>query len=46
MFVYELSADGRKVVFAAGELSANVWGFMCPPNPALNTDAEPLQRAG
>jgi hypothetical protein len=30
MFVYEVSADGKKVVFAAGELSANVWGFYVP----------------
>ena len=28
-FVYEVDDEGRKAVFAAGELSANVWGFTC-----------------
>ena len=26
-FVYEVDNEGKKVTFAAGELSANVWGF-------------------
>jgi len=30
MFIYEVSAGGKKVTFAAGELSANVWGFYVP----------------
>lgn len=30
MFVYEVCDGGKKVVFAAGELSANVWGFYVP----------------
>ncbi|MBA3314402.1 MAG: hypothetical protein M3552_08925 [Planctomycetota bacterium] len=28
--VYEIDANGNQVVFAAGELSANVWGFYIP----------------
>jgi hypothetical protein len=27
MNIYEVESAGHKVVFAAGELSANVWGF-------------------
>jgi len=27
MTIYEVETGGRTVVFAAGELSANVWGF-------------------
>jgi hypothetical protein len=27
MNIYEISSGGRRVRFAAGELSANVWGF-------------------
>lgn len=27
MDIYEIASAGRKVVFAAGELSAGVWGF-------------------
>ena len=30
MFVYEVTNDGRNVRFAAGELSAHVWGFYLP----------------
>jgi hypothetical protein len=30
MWVYEVESDGRKVRFATGELSANVWGFYVP----------------
>jgi hypothetical protein len=30
MFVYEVSADGKKVIFAAGELSAGLWGIYVP----------------
>jgi hypothetical protein len=30
MSIYSITTDGRKVVFAAGELSANVWGFYIP----------------
>ncbi len=27
MFVYEIETAGRTITFAAGELSAGVWGF-------------------
>jgi hypothetical protein len=30
MFIYEVNAGGKRVTFAAGELSANVWGFYVP----------------
>ena len=30
VWVYEIESSGRKVRFAAGELSANVWGFYVP----------------
>jgi hypothetical protein len=30
MDVYEITANGEHVLFAAGELSANVWGFYVP----------------
>ena len=30
MWVYEIESDGRRVRFATGELSANVWGFYVP----------------
>jgi hypothetical protein len=30
MSVYEITAGGERVRFAAGELSANVWGFYIP----------------
>ncbi len=30
MFIYEVSAGGKNVTFAAGELSTNVWGFYVP----------------
>ena len=30
MWVYEVESDGRKVRFATGELSADVWGFYVP----------------
>jgi hypothetical protein len=30
MWIYEIEDAGRKVIFAAGELSANVWGFYIP----------------
>ena len=30
MWVYEIESGGRKVRFAAGELSENVWGFYVP----------------
>jgi hypothetical protein len=30
MLVYEVTSAGRNVRFAAGELSANVWGFYAP----------------
>ena len=30
MDVYEITANGNHVRFAAGELSANVWGFYVP----------------
>ncbi len=30
MFVYEVSADDKTVLFAAGELSAGVWGIYVP----------------
>ena len=30
MWVYEITAGGESVRFAAGELSANVWGFYVP----------------
>ncbi|WP_425618271.1 hypothetical protein NA78x_001974 [Anatilimnocola sp. NA78] len=30
MWVYEVESNGRKILFASGELSANVWGFYVP----------------
>jgi hypothetical protein len=30
MFVYEISNGEKQVVFAAGELSADVWGIYVP----------------
>lgn len=30
MNVYEIEAGGARIRFAAGELSANVWGFYVP----------------
>jgi hypothetical protein len=30
MNVYEIKAGGEDIRFAAGELSANVWGFYIP----------------
>jgi hypothetical protein len=30
MWVYEIESGGRRVRFAAGELSASVWGFYVP----------------
>lgn len=30
MTIYEISSGERRVRFAAGELSANVWGFYVP----------------
>ncbi|TFV92321.1 hypothetical protein E4K72_19830 [Oxalobacteraceae bacterium OM1] len=28
--IYEIEMGGRRICFAAGELSANVWGFYVP----------------
>jgi hypothetical protein len=33
MWVYEIEDAGKKVVFAAAELSANVWGFYVLAEP-------------
>ena len=33
MYVYEISSGERRVRFAAGELSASVWGFYVPVTP-------------
>ena len=30
MWLYEIEVNGKRVLFAAGELSANVWGFYLP----------------
>ena len=30
MRIYEIESTGRAIQFAAGELSANVWGFYVP----------------
>lgn len=30
MNLYEINAGGERIRFAAGELSANVWGFFVP----------------
>jgi hypothetical protein len=30
IWIYEIEADGKRVRFAAGELSPNVWGFYVP----------------
>ncbi len=30
MWIHEIEADGKTVKFAAGELSANVWGSYVP----------------
>jgi len=30
MVVYEVETSGRRIVFAAGELSASVWAFYVP----------------
>jgi hypothetical protein len=30
MNVYQIKTGGRDIRFAAGELSANVWGFYVP----------------
>jgi hypothetical protein len=30
MHIFEVVTEGRTTVFAAGELSANVWGFYAP----------------
>jgi hypothetical protein len=30
MRVYEIETGGRTILFATGELSANVWGFYVP----------------
>ncbi|MCA9120593.1 MAG: hypothetical protein H6822_35285 [Planctomycetaceae bacterium] len=30
MSIYEISHETKKIVFAAGELSASVWGFYVP----------------
>jgi hypothetical protein len=30
MWVYEIESCGRRIRFAAGELSANFWGFYVP----------------
>lgn len=30
MLIYVIEADGCSIMFAAGELSANVWGFYVP----------------
>ena len=30
MWLYEVESNGKRVRFAAGELSANVWGFYVP----------------
>jgi hypothetical protein len=30
MWLYEIEGSGKRVLFAAGELSANVWGFYTP----------------
>jgi hypothetical protein len=35
MSVFEIRSGGKSVIFAAGELSANVWGFYAPSNNAL-----------
>ena len=34
MHIYEIERGGKKVTFAAGELSANVWGFYVPCHAA------------
>jgi hypothetical protein len=40
MSVYEIESGGRRIRFAAGELSANVWGFYVPLGlPAAAMDA-------
>jgi hypothetical protein len=38
MWVYQIASVGKKVVFAAGELSANVWGFYAPVDPKAAPD--------
>jgi hypothetical protein len=35
MHIYEIRSGKKTVTFAAGELSANVWGFYAPSNNAL-----------
>jgi hypothetical protein len=30
MEIYEIDDAGKKIIFAAGELSVNVWGFYIP----------------
>jgi succinate dehydrogenase/fumarate reductase flavoprotein subunit len=30
MDIYQIETAGRNILFAAGELSANVWGFYVP----------------
>jgi hypothetical protein len=30
MKIYQIETAGRSILFAAGELSANVWGFYVP----------------
>jgi len=39
MWLYEVEAAGKKIVFAAGELSPNVWGFYVPAEPPGSPDA-------
>ena len=35
MSVYEVESVGRKITFAAGELSANIWGFYVSAQPRV-----------
>ena len=32
MKIYKIETGGRTILFATGELSANVWGFLFQPN--------------
>lgn len=38
MWVYQIENAGKEVIFAAGELSANVWGFYVPTEPIAVPD--------
>jgi hypothetical protein len=43
MWIYQIENAGKKIVFAAGELSANVWGFYVRANKSDSPSDQPAK---